>query len=100
MVVKTVIMMLVYVTPFVMLGAGLASNVWQLFGLYLISGLGMAGIGMGVMHDANHGSYSRNRKVNKFLSLTMNLIGAMSGASSTTCCIIPTPTLKGRMRIS
>jgi linoleoyl-CoA desaturase len=76
MVVKTVIMMLVYLTPFVMLGAGLVGNVWQLFGLYLISGLGMAGIGMGVMHDANHGSYSRNRKVNKILSLTMNLIGA------------------------
>lgn len=36
----------------------------------------MAGIGMGVMHDAIHGSYSKNKKVNKVLGYTFNLIGA------------------------
>ena len=36
----------------------------------------MAGIGMGVMHDANHGSYSSNKKVNKILGLTLNMVGA------------------------
>ena len=36
----------------------------------------MAGIGMGVMHDAIHGSYSKNRKVNTYMGWTMNLIGA------------------------
>ncbi len=68
--------MLLFVTPFVILGSGLVSSVWMLFVLYFISGFGMAGIGMGVMHDANHGSYSKNRKINDWLSLTMNLIGA------------------------
>jgi linoleoyl-CoA desaturase len=36
----------------------------------------MAGIGMGVMHDAIHGSYSKNPRVNMLLGYTMNLIGA------------------------
>ncbi len=49
---------------------------WLLFMLYVISGIGMAGIGMGVMHDANHGSYSKNRMVNKILGLTLNMVGA------------------------
>lgn len=35
----------------------------------------MAGIGMGVMHDAIHGSYSKNKKINTFLGYSFNLIG-------------------------
>jgi len=42
----------------------------------MLSGLGMAGIGMGVMHDAIHGSYSKNARVNEYMGYTMNLIGA------------------------
>lgn len=52
------------------------TNVYALFGLYILSGLGMAGIGMGVMHDAIHGAYSKNAKVNKLMGYTINLIGA------------------------
>jgi len=52
------------------------TNVWMLFSLYIASGLGMAGIGMGVMHDAIHGSYSKNKKINTLLGYTFNLIGA------------------------
>jgi len=35
----------------------------------------MAGIGMGVMHDAIHGSYSKNKKMNTLLGYSFNLIG-------------------------
>ncbi len=52
------------------------TSVTVLFCLYIVSGLGMAGIGMGIMHDALHGAYSKNRKVNKWLGYTINLIGA------------------------
>jgi len=38
----------------------------------------MAGIGMGVMHDAIHGSYSKNKNINTLLGYTFNLIGANS----------------------
>ena len=54
----------------------MVTSVPILFLLYTVSGLGMAGIGMGVMHDAIHGSYSKNKKVNTLLGYTFNLIGA------------------------
>ncbi|GJM29163.1 MAG: fatty acid desaturase [Cyclobacteriaceae bacterium] len=74
--VKTVVMLGLYFIPLILIGIGLVTNVYLLFGLYLTSGVGMAGIGMGVMHDAIHGSYSGNKKVNRYLGYTMNLIGA------------------------
>jgi linoleoyl-CoA desaturase len=42
----------------------------------VLMGVGMAGIGMCVMHDAVHGSYSRKEWVNKLLSGTMYLLGS------------------------
>lgn len=47
-----------------------------MFGLFILSGLGMAGVGMGVMHDAIHGSYSKSDRVNKLMGHTLNLVGA------------------------
>ncbi len=37
-----------------------------------------AGIGFSVMHDANHGSYSSNTKLNDFVGLSANALGASS----------------------
>ncbi|MGB7413668.1 MAG: acyl-CoA desaturase [Thermosynechococcaceae cyanobacterium] len=41
-------------------------------------GLGLAGFGMSVGHDANHGSYSKNPLVNRFFSYTHEFIGVSS----------------------
>src|SRR6267154_1675578 len=41
-------------------------------------GLAMAGVGFSVMHDANHGSYSKDPRVNRVLSFTLDLLGASS----------------------
>jgi len=76
MAVKTVIMITLFFVPLVVLSTGLVTTIWLLFLLYITSGLGMAGIGMDVMHDAIHGSYSKNKKINKLLGYTFNLIGA------------------------
>ena len=76
MVSKTVVMLLLFFVPVVILNTGIIESVWLLFLLYALSGLGMAGIGMGVMHDAIHGSYSKYPIVNKLLGLSVNLIGA------------------------
>lgn len=75
---KTVFMLSLFFIPLVIINTGIISSVWLLITLYVLSGLGMAGIGMGVMHDAIHGAYSKNRMVNKFMGYTMNLIGANS----------------------
>ena len=72
---KTIFMLGLFFIPLFILNSGIVSSPLVLFILYIISGLGMAGIGMGVMHDAIHGSYSKNRNINKFLGYTMNLIG-------------------------
>ncbi|WP_421988122.1 fatty acid desaturase family protein [Roseivirga sp.] len=79
MVLKTILMLSLFIAPITLINLGIVEQVWLLFALYIISGLGMAGIGMGVMHDAIHGSYSKNRMVNKILGYSMNIIGANAG---------------------
>jgi linoleoyl-CoA desaturase len=71
-------MISLFFIPMLLINLGLISNAVVLILLYLISGFGMAGIGMCVMHDAIHGSYSSNKSVNKYLGYTMNLVGANS----------------------
>ncbi|GAB3668968.1 acyl-CoA desaturase [Echinicola sediminis] len=78
MIVKTVFMLSVFFIPLIFICSGMVENTFLLFALYIISGFGMAGIGMGVMHDAIHGSYSKSPIVNRYLGYTMNLIGANS----------------------
>ena len=38
-------------------------------------GFGMAGIGLAIMHDANHGAYSKNDTVNKFFGGLIKFLG-------------------------
>jgi len=71
-------MLSLFFVPLILLASGMATSVGILFLLYILSGFGMAGIGMGVMHDAIHGSYSKNKKINKILGYSFNLIGANS----------------------
>ena len=35
----------------------------------------MAGIGMSVMHDANHGAYSKNKNINNFFGFFITFLG-------------------------
>jgi linoleoyl-CoA desaturase len=76
MVWKSVVMLSLFCIPLVIVNTGIIASPFLLVSAYIMSGLGMAGIGMGVMHDAIHGSYSKNRQVNKYMGYTMNLIGA------------------------
>ncbi len=76
MVIKTVFMLSLYFVPIIMVSTGLLTQTWQLFAAFILSGFGMAGIGMGIMHDAIHGTYSSNSKINKILSYTLNMVGA------------------------
>jgi linoleoyl-CoA desaturase len=46
--------------------------------LYVIWALSIASLGFNVMHDANHGAYSNNPRINKLISLSAELLG-MSG---------------------
>jgi linoleoyl-CoA desaturase len=76
MIVKTLVMLSIYILPIVFVTTGIANQTWQLFLCFVVSGFGMAGIGMGIMHDAIHGTYSKNPKINKLLGYTLNFVGA------------------------
>lgn len=76
MVIKTVVMMSLYFVPVILVITGVVGQTWQLFACFILSGFGMAGIGMGVMHDAIHGTYSRKPIINKLLGYTLNMVGA------------------------
>ena len=56
--------------------SGAFTNPWLIAMCWALMGFGMAGIGMSVIHDANHGAYSKNDKVNYFLGRLVNLVGA------------------------
>src|SRR5450759_2768995 len=47
-------------------------------GLCISFGLATAGVGFNIMHDANHGAYSRHSWVNRLFGLTMELLGSSS----------------------
>lgn len=76
MVVKTIVLLSSFIIPIVLLNTMVLNNIIVVL-LYALLGVSMAGIGMGVMHDAVHGSYSSNKNVNKWLGYSLNLIGGM-----------------------
>lgn len=75
---KTVFMFALFLTPYFLIISGNFTSMWALFGLCLVMGLGMAGIGLSIMHDANHGAYSTKPWVNNLLGMSLNLVGGHS----------------------
>lgn len=75
MVIKTIVMVAIYFIPFGFIISGVVESWWVNFIFWSLMGFGMAGIGMCVMHDANHGSYSKNKTVNKILGYFIHLVG-------------------------
>jgi len=75
---KTAFMLAAYFLPFILLICNVFDNKLIWFLLAVMMGLSMAGIGLCIMHDANHGSYSKNKTLNSILSFTINLLGGHS----------------------
>ena len=73
---KTVFMLCLYFVPLLLMITGVVSWFWPVMLMWLLMGLGMSGIALTVMHDANHGSYSKNQKVNNVLGYLVNFLGA------------------------
>src|SRR5690242_9399729 len=78
MVIKTIIMFALYTIPYILMITDVFHSAWGMFAMYAVMGLGSAGIGLGVMHDANHGSYSSKRWMNYTLGLSLNMVGGHS----------------------
>jgi len=74
---KTLFVFSLYFIPFILILTNVLP-IWAVIISYLIMGLGNSGIGLCVMHDANHGSYSKNKWINTLMEYSMNMIGASS----------------------
>lgn len=74
MILKSIVMISLYLIPFILI-LTLPLSGWIALILFAIMGFGMAGIGMNVMHDAAHGSFSKRGWLNKLFSSTMYIIG-------------------------
>ena len=74
MYVKCIFMLLVYLVPYLLMVFGFVDR--SFFWLFWsIMGLGMAGVGMCIMHDGNHNAFSNNRTINKLMGLTLQTLG-------------------------
>jgi linoleoyl-CoA desaturase len=77
MIFKTVFFISLMLVFYVLIISGIFPLVVQLIFAMLL-GMTMAFVGFNVCHDALHGSYSSNKRVNKDLGFIFNIIGASS----------------------
>ena len=69
-------MYVMYLGPYALIITGIITTPLALIGMALIMSIGLSGIGLSVMHDANHGAYSNKSWINTLLGYSLNLIGA------------------------
>ena len=67
MMVKTIFMLSLYCLPLIAMLSGVVQSFWPMMLMWTLMGFGMSGIGLSVMHDANHGAYSQQPKVNRII---------------------------------
>lgn len=75
MVFKAVLMLTIYFTPYFMMIGGISTSPLVLLALWFIMAIGMAGIGLGIMHDANHGAFSNAPSINNLIGKVIKLVG-------------------------
>jgi linoleoyl-CoA desaturase len=76
MVIKTVCMFLLYLIPYGLIVTSAVTSPWLLLAMVVVMSIGLSGIGLSVMHDANHGAYSKRRWLNTLIGYSLNMVGA------------------------
>lgn len=72
---KTIALLVMYFGPLVLL-VTMPMSAWWLVPLNIIMGIGLAGIGMSMMHDGVHGAVSNKQWLNKAMGSCMVLLGS------------------------
>jgi linoleoyl-CoA desaturase len=75
MVFKTIFMCSLYFIPYFLIVNDFFDTNLAHLGMWALMGLGMSGIGLSVMHDANHGAYAKNTDTNRYIGYIINFIG-------------------------
>ena len=70
---KTIVMFSIFLTPYFLILTVEMSQWLQLL-LTIVIGVGMAGVGMNVMHDGNHGSFSSKKWVNTLMGSSIYIL--------------------------
>ncbi|MFO7674508.1 MAG: acyl-CoA desaturase [Lutibacter sp.] len=70
---KAIIMFSIFLVPLVLI-LTISMPQWVLLILTVVIGIGMAGVGMNVMHDSNHESFSSKKWVNKIMGSSMYIL--------------------------
>ncbi|WP_372802608.1 fatty acid desaturase [Lutibacter sp.] len=70
---KAIIMFGVFLIPLVLI-LTVSMPQWLLLLLTVVIGIGMAGVGMNVMHDSNHESFSSKKWVNKIMGSSIYIL--------------------------
>ena len=70
---KAIVMFSLLLAPYFLILTLDIHELWKL-GFTIIMGIGMAGVGMNVMHDGNHGTYSSKSWVNKFMGSSIYIL--------------------------
>ena len=68
-------MVTLYFAPLILMLTGVVEHTWLNLLMWTLMAFGMSGIGLSIMHDANHGSYSKKQTVNKSLGWLIHFIG-------------------------
>ena len=70
---KTIVMFAIFLTPYFLM---LTLNIpgWAQLILTIVMGIGMAGVGMNVMHDGNHGSFSNKEWINRLMGSSIYIL--------------------------
>lgn len=74
-IVKAAIMLSIYVASLVLV-LTVAMPAWYALIIMVVMGIGEAGIGMSVMHDAAHGAFSKHKWLNTSMEWSMFLLGS------------------------
>jgi linoleoyl-CoA desaturase len=75
MVFKTIFMLSLYFVPLLAMLTNMVNATGWVYIMWVLMGLGMSGIGLSIMHDANHGAYSKKKWINKSLGFLLNFLG-------------------------
>jgi linoleoyl-CoA desaturase len=78
--IKVILLPTLYLAPFaIVLSNSFYGSLWAFYSLWVLMGIGLAGCGLGIMHDACHGALSKNQKLNNFIGeLILNLSAGSS----------------------
>lgn len=75
---KTAVMLALFFGPWAMITFGVTGGGWMFWVTEIVMGFGLAGIGLNVMHDANHGAFSSNKRINGIIGKVLDLVGGSS----------------------